>query len=95
MSIGVEDKSSAGLSVQEEAIVEMVRYNKATPRLGVLREFTLGRTKMVYTRRSSQNLWGRFGGGWNWKLGVMIGGSTVLLDLLVASVRISRVKAAP
>ena len=32
---------------------------------------------------------GRFGGGWNWKLGIAIGGSTVMLDLLFGMVTIS------
>lgn len=30
----------------------------------------------------------RFGGGWRWKLGVSIGGKTVILDLLFGMVRI-------
>lgn len=30
----------------------------------------------------------RFGGGWRWKLGVSIGGGTVILDLLFGMVRI-------
>lgn len=34
----------------------------------------------------------RFGGGWNWKLGISVGESTVLIDLLFGSIRINRVK---
>jgi len=32
---------------------------------------------------------GRFGGGWNFKLGIMIGGSTIIIDLIFGSIRIS------
>lgn len=31
---------------------------------------------------------GRFGGGWRWKFGIAIGGNTILLDVLIGSVRI-------
>lgn len=33
---------------------------------------------------------GRFGGGWNWKLGIQWGGSSVIIDVLVGSIRITR-----
>lgn len=32
----------------------------------------------------------RFGGGWNYKLGLQIGGSTVIIDLLFGSIRIHK-----
>lgn len=37
-------------------------------------------------------VWGRFGGGWHWKLGVEFGTRTVLLNLLygIVSVRLAR-----
>lgn len=34
----------------------------------------------------------RFGAGWNYKLGISIGGRTILLDLLFGTVRISTVR---
>ena len=77
----------------ERGIIDIVRLNKATPRVEVRREWQLGRWRFVYNRRSSKNLWGRFGGGWNWELGFQAGGSTVILNLLVASLRIERRKA--
>lgn len=30
----------------------------------------------------------RFGGGWNYKLGIAIGGRTIIIDLLFGSIRI-------
>lgn len=35
----------------------------------------------------------RFGAGWKYKLGISVGGSTVLIDLLFGIVRISRTAA--
>lgn len=34
----------------------------------------------------------RFGAGWKYKLGIEIGGSTVLLNLIIGMVRISKVR---
>lgn len=79
------------LTAQEAAILEVVRINKQFPRKSVSRAWRIGRWAIKYERRSKENLWGRFGGGWNWKVGIAIGGTTVILDLLVSSVRISRV----
>ena len=39
----------------------------------------------------SNSPWGRFGGGWNYKLGVMFGYKTVIVDLLFGSIRIDLV----
>ena len=42
--------------------------------------------------RAKSNLWGRFGGGWNWVLGFEAGGGTIIFNLLVFSVTLWRVK---
>lgn len=39
----------------------------------------------IYWRRKD-GFMGRFGGGWNWKLGIQAGGSTVIFNLLVFDV---------
>lgn len=51
------------------------------------REWSIGRLKVRFERRSSREIWGRFGGGWNWSLGFKAGGSTLILLLLIASLR--------
>ncbi len=38
--------------------------------------------------RTKKRPLGRFGGGWNWKLGFQAGGRTVIFSLLVLEVRI-------
>ncbi len=34
----------------------------------------------------------RFGGGWRWKIGISVGGSSIIIDLLFGSVRIDPVR---
>jgi hypothetical protein len=48
------------------------------------------RLHVTYERKSRHDLHGRFGGGWQWKLGFQAGGRTLILHLLVASVRFYR-----
>jgi len=43
----------------------------------------------IRTRNGKSDLWGRFGGGWNWKVGVQVGGRTVIFNLLTFSLSVS------
>lgn len=42
-----------------------------------------------FEMKSSKGIMGRFGGGWNWKVGIQVGGKTIIIYLLVASLWIS------
>lgn len=42
--------------------------------------------KIKFYHCDKKKYWGRFGGGWNWKLGFQAGGKTVILNLLVFSI---------
>jgi hypothetical protein len=86
------ESSPDNITPSERAIIDVVRANKAMPLKEVRRQWRVGHWRFSYSRRSSKNMWGRFGGGWNWKLGMDIGGSCVILNLLVSSLRIERVK---
>jgi hypothetical protein len=55
-------------------------------------ERRVGRVKFVFEWRAAPGPLGRFGGGWNWALGFEAGGSTVMLHLLVAMLRVSWAK---
>ena len=46
--------------------------------------------KVTYTHRDKADSFGRFGGGWNWIIGVQFGGRTMIINLLVCSIRITR-----
>lgn len=48
-----------------------------------------GRLTVGASMRRTDGWMGRFGGGWNWKLGVALGSSTLLIDLLVLTVTFS------
>ena len=69
----------------------------------LVKPITLGRYKksvvyrgmqysVRYSRRSADSPMGRFGGGWNWNVGVKVGGSTLMFSLLVAELSFSRRK---
>lgn len=73
------------LTPLERFYLTVIRRNQKTPLLQVKKEVTLGRLRMVFDWRSPKNLWGRFGGGWNWKLGIQCGGATVIINLLIFS----------
>lgn len=70
----------------------VMRNNKKKPVEGMRRDWRWGAYQFSYQRRYKNNSWGRFGGGWNWKLGFQAGGSTIIFELLIASLRINRVK---
>jgi hypothetical protein len=38
-------------------------------------------------RHSPQAPFKRFGGGWNWVLGIQLGGRTMIVNLLICSIR--------
>lgn len=77
---------------QEKAIIEIVRLNKATKKDEIRIERRVGRLHMVFSWKSKKNFWGRFGGGWNWELGFVAGGRTVILNLLICSLRIEVIR---
>lgn len=59
----------------------------------VLRKWQAFGLTITYTRRTRAGHMGRFGGGWNWKVGVQVGGKTVIISLLVAELRVAPTKA--
>lgn len=50
------------------------------------KEINIGRLSIKLEWRSKKSRMGRFGGGWNWKLGFQSGGSTVIISLLVLTI---------
>lgn len=50
-----------------------------------IKEF--GRLAIRFSWRSSKNLMGRFGGGWNWNVGIVASRNAVLFHLLVCTLR--------
>lgn len=50
----------------------------------------IGNRKITFEKRNKNNLWGRFGGGWNIVFGFQKGGSTLIINLFVMSIRIDK-----
>jgi len=63
----------------------MIKYERQWER-------TIGRYRIRYAHRSKDSHMGRFGGGWQWKVGAQWGKTSVIFNLLVATLRISREK---
>jgi hypothetical protein len=54
----------------------------------VEKEIVLGRLRLVFDFVSKGCFMGRFGGGWNWEVGFQAGGKTIILNLLIFTLRI-------
>lgn len=77
------------ISKDEFDWLSIIRLNKLIGIKGIDNRWQLGRFRFRFEWRSSKNLWGRFGGGWNWKMGFQMGSSTIIFNLLVASFSIT------
>lgn len=74
----------------DRAILRMCKYNREHPPIEISKRIEVAGVRIAFNWRSSKNLWGRFGGGWNWKFGIMASKSTVIFDILVFSIRIDK-----
>ncbi len=72
-------------------VLSMFKINKLFPiKYRFTKKFSLWKYSIRIEERSKDNLWGRFGGGWDWKLGIQIGGSTIIISLLVGEIIINK-----
>ena len=53
------------------------------------RRWQIGRVSIRAHMRRNDGFMGRFGGGWNWKLGIQVGSTTAIVSLLVMELRFS------
>jgi hypothetical protein len=79
----------AVVSDREAFWLWVMRRNAAEPILKFERSLKVGKLTVRFSWRSTKNIWGRFGGGWNWKAGFSAGGSTVYFHLLIADLMVS------
>lgn len=59
----------------------------------IKKKWTFGRVTVGFDARSTEGFMGRFGGGWNWKLGFQAStiprpSGTVIISLLIADLRV-------
>lgn len=74
------------LSRHEKGIIEIVRLNKSTKEIAIRKKITFWRLEIRFVWKSKKNLHGRFGGGWNWKLGFQSAGKTIIFSLLICAI---------
>ena len=84
----MDEKKVMPVSQEEAAAVAIMRFNKAAKRREVSWRKQIGRLTIHYNWQSRKNLWGRFGGGWNWKLGFQAASRCIIINLLVCSLRL-------
>ncbi len=74
---------------EARGILAMVQLNRVWPKDEIKIERSLGRLSVKFHWQSRNNLWGRFGGGWQWELGFQagVGFRTVIVNLLICSLR--------
>lgn len=77
------------LSKKEKGVLSVLKLNELFPIKGICKEVRVGCVKIKFEWRRKDNLWGRFGGGWNWIVGFELGGTSLILNLLVCSLRFS------
>jgi len=86
MNFDVDDTQTR--SAKKLTIAQKVEFWRCGNPINFKRKFECKHFIFSLSYRSKENLWGRFGGGWNWKLGFQAGGSTVIISLLVCEIRI-------
>ncbi len=91
-----EDKETqVSITPTEVFWVQWMRLLKKECKKEIKKSWQIGRLAVAFRWGSRTNLMGRFGGGWNWELGFQLGGTTIIFNLLVCSVRVSLTKPKP
>lgn len=88
------ENETVKVTKEENFWLSIMRLNKLQNKKEINLTKTLWRTRIRFSWRSRKNLWGRFGGGWNWKLGFQMGDTTLIISLLIFSISIAIVKKA-
>ena len=53
----------------------------------IRKSWRIRRLTIIFEHRNKKDHMGRFGGGWNWELGFVAGPNSLILNLLVFSLR--------
>lgn len=88
----MEEKIKEEITQREGFWLWVMRKNRETTIKEIDKHWQVGRLKINWRWRSKDNAWGRFGGGWNWKLGAQWGGRTIIINLLTSSLTLRFVK---
>ena len=75
-----------------KGILSIMALNKLLPKDEIVKRWSVLGFEIKFRWRSKNNLWGRFGGGWNWALGFEASGSSINIMLLIFTIGIHRPK---
>jgi len=53
----------------------------------IRKSWKIRRLTIIFEHKDKKEPMGRFGGGWNWELGFVAGGGSLILNLLISSLR--------
>jgi hypothetical protein len=82
--------SIENLSLLEHFYLWVIRKNQKDGIKYIFnKHFNFKRLEITFEWRSKEQLWGRFGGGWNWELGFKAGERTIIFYFLIFYVVIS------
>ena len=87
-----ETMKNENITEEERGILSIVRFNKLLKRKEIVKRIEVGRIRIGFRWQSKKNLWGRFGGGWNWCLGFEAGGNTLIFNILICTLRVDLLK---
>ena len=79
----MSDKKQQEITSEEGFWVNVMRLNRAIKTKGINKTWELRRLTIRFRWDRKSNLWGRFGGGWNWKLGFQAGGRCIIFSLVI------------
>ena len=75
-----------------KGVLSLVALNKLWPKDEIVKKWSVLGLEIKFRWRSKKNLWGRFGGGWNWALGFEASGSSINIMLLIFTIGIHKPK---
>ena len=90
----MKQKTIADVMAPKEmkGILSIMALNKLAPKYEIVKRWSILGFEIKFRWRSKKNLWGRFGGGWNWALGFEASGSSINIMLLIFTIGIHKPK---
>lgn len=77
--------------MKDHEILIIIKLNRLFPiKWNFIKKLRLGNWQVSLEKRKKDNLWGRFGGGWNWKFGFQLGKSTFIFHWLIGTLSIKK-----
>jgi len=77
--------------MKDHEILTLIKLNRLFPiKWNFIKKIRFGNWRISLEKREKDNLWGRFGGGWNWKLGFQWGKDVFIFYWFVGTLNIRK-----